>query len=137
MPAPVARTTERPNTGSETLLVVEDEPMILRLACTALERLGYRVLTASNGLEALEVAARESGRIDLIITDVVMPKLGGRELARRLAELRPDTKVLYTSGYAEKAIAFGGVLSEGVHFIEKPYSLGALAERVRKIIDQG
>jgi PAS domain S-box-containing protein len=137
IPAPVARTTERPKTGSETLLVVEDEPMILRLACTALERLGYRVLTASNGLEALEVAASESGRIDLIITDVVMPKLGGRELARRLAEQRPDTKVLYTSGYAEKAIAFGGVLSEGVHFIEKPYSLGALAERVRKIIDQG
>jgi PAS domain S-box-containing protein len=122
--------------GNETLLVVEDEPMILRVARTALEKLGYRVLCAGDGLEALEVAAHVNGRIDLLVTDIVMPKLGGHELAVRLHELRPDTKVLYTSGYAENAIAHSGVLREGVNFIQKPYSLNTLAQRVRAALDE-
>jgi PAS domain S-box-containing protein len=122
--------------GHETLLVVEDEPMILRVARTALEKLGYRVLCASDGLEALAVAAGVNGRIDLLVTDIVMPKLGGHELAARLREIRPDTKVLYTSGYAENAIAHSGVLRDGVNFIQKPYSLSALAQRVRKVLDE-
>jgi CheY-like chemotaxis protein len=121
--------------GRETILVAEDESVILRVARVALEKLGYRVLCAGDGLEALEVASREPGRIDLLVTDVVMPKLGGRELAARLTQQRPETKVLYTSGYAENAIAYQGVLSEGVHFIQKPYSLAGLAERVREVLD--
>jgi PAS domain S-box-containing protein len=135
-PAPAPPRPGQPRAGHETLLVVEDEPMILRVACMALEKLGYRVHAAADGLAALEVAANVSGRIDLLVTDVVMPRLGGRELARRLAEIRPETKVLYTSGYAENAIAFGGVLSEGINFMQKPYSLSALAERVRVVLDQ-
>jgi two-component system cell cycle sensor histidine kinase/response regulator CckA len=130
--APVSRPA---SSGHETVLVVEDEPMILRVTRTALQRLGYHVYTAGDGVEALEVVASIAGPIDLVITDVVMPRLGGRELARRLAELRPETKILYTSGYAENAIAFGGVLSEGIHFMQKPYSLSVLAERVRKMLD--
>jgi CheY-like chemotaxis protein len=136
VPAPALPRPGQPRAGHETLLVVEDEPMILRVACMALEKLGYRVHAAADGLAALEVAANVSGRIDLLVTDVVMPRLGGRELARRLAEIRPETKVLYTSGYAENAIAFGGVLSEGINFMQKPYSLSALAERVRLVLDQ-
>jgi PAS domain S-box-containing protein len=123
------------STGHETLLVVEDEPMILRVARAALEKLGYHVLCAGDGLEALEVAGQVNGRIDLLVTDIVMPKLGGHDLAARLCMLRPDTKVLYTSGYAENAIAYSGVLREGVNFIQKPYSLTALAERVREVLD--
>jgi PAS domain S-box-containing protein len=135
--APAVTSVSRPPTsGHETVLVVEDEPMILRVTCTALKRLGYRVYTAGDGAEALDVAAQIAGPIDLVITDVVMPRLGGRELGRRLAELRPETRILYTSGYAEDAIAFGGVLSEGIHFMQKPYSLSVLAERVRQMLDE-
>jgi CheY-like chemotaxis protein len=135
---PPAAASSRPavaSAGHETLLLVEDEPMILRVARTALEKLGYRVLCAGDGLEALELAGRVNGRIDLLVTDIVMPKLGGHELAARLRELRPDTKVLYTSGYAENAIAYSGVLREGVNFIQKPYSPTALARRVREVLD--
>jgi len=107
----------------------------LRVARTALERLGYAVLCASDGAEALEIAERRAEPIDLVITDVVMPKLGGQQLVQRLRELRPATKVLFTSGYAENAIADQGVLREGVNFIQKPYALAALTQRVREILD--
>jgi PAS domain S-box-containing protein len=121
--------------GSETLLIVEDEPMILSLARAALEKRGYRVLCASDGAEALAAAAQAGVHIDLVVTDLVMPKLGGKELSSRLRERNPGTKVLYTSGYAESAIARQGVLIEGVHFLEKPYTLAALARRVRELLD--
>ncbi|HWP05912.1 MAG TPA: PAS domain S-box protein [Polyangiaceae bacterium] len=123
--------------GRETLLLVEDEQVILQVARSWLTKLGYRVLGAGDGVEALEVAAQTADPIDLLVTDVVMPRLGGRELARRLTELRPQTKVLYMSGYAENALAFGGVLSEGIDFIQKPYSLDALAARIRQVLDRG
>jgi CheY-like chemotaxis protein len=133
-PEPVA---PRRLTGKETLLVVEDEPLILRVAQTALEKLGYRVLCANNGLQALEVVGNNAATpIDLLITDVVMPKLGGRELAIRLQALRPGTRVLYTSGYAENAIAHHGVLREGVDLIQKPYALATLTKRVREVLDR-
>jgi CheY-like chemotaxis protein len=122
--------------GHETVLIVDDEPMILRVAQTALERLGYRVLSASDGLDGLEVATGSNARIDLLITDVVMPRLGGRELAGRLQALGSGLKVLYTSGYAENAIAHHGVLLDGVHFLQKPYALATLARRVREILDE-
>ena len=134
-PAPSVRSSA-PGSGHETILLVEDEPMILRVAVRALEKLGYRVFSARDGVDGLEVAASVSGTIHLLVTDVVMPRLGGRELAQRLLELRPRTKVLYTSGYAENAIAFSGVLSDGVNFIQKPYTPSILAERVRQLLDQ-
>jgi two-component system cell cycle sensor histidine kinase/response regulator CckA len=123
-------------TGHETVLLVEDEPMILRVARAALERLGYRVLCANNGLEALELARATTEHIALLVTDVVMPKLGGSELAARLSELRPGIKVIYTSGYAENALATQGVLRERVNFIQKPYALAALSQRVREVLDK-
>ncbi|HEX5098540.1 MAG TPA: PAS domain S-box protein [Polyangiaceae bacterium] len=135
--APAAPRHDDRRRGRETLLLVEDEQVILQVARSWLTKLGYRVLSASDGVEALEVAAQAPDPIDLLVTDVVMPRLGGRELARRLAELRPATKVLYMSGYAENALAFGGVLSEGINFIQKPYSLDALAARIRQVLEQG
>jgi PAS domain S-box-containing protein len=122
--------------GSETLLIVEDEPMILALARAALEKRGYRVLCASDGLAALAAAAQPGVRIDLVVTDLVMPKLGGKELASRLRQLHAGARVLYTSGYAESTMAREGVLAEGVHFLEKPYTLARLARRVRELLDQ-
>jgi DNA-binding NtrC family response regulator len=82
------------------------------------------------------VAAAFPGTIDLLVTDVVMPRLGGRELARRLTALRPTTKVLYTSGYAENALAVGGVLGADIEFMQKPYSLDALAARIRRVLER-
>jgi CheY-like chemotaxis protein len=125
-----------PSTGHETVLVVEDEPLILKVAQTALEKLGYQVLCARDGLAALERACEHAYKIDLLVTDVVMPKLGGRELAQRLQALRPGLKVLFTSGYAENEIAVQGVLREGVILIQKPYALATLTQRVREVLDQ-
>jgi CheY-like chemotaxis protein len=124
------------HTGAETLLVVEDAPMILRLVRDFLQKLGYRVISASDGAEALEVAAKADTPVDLLLTDVVMPKIGGKELAARLKETHPRVKVLYMSGYAENAIAHQGVLPQGLNFIEKPYSLSDLARRVREVLNR-
>jgi PAS domain S-box-containing protein len=135
----VVQVTARPSiatTGHEMLLIVDDEPLILRVAQTALEKLGYQVLCATNGLAALELARQHADELALVVTDVVMPKLGGRELAQRLQALKPGLKVLYTSGYAEHEIAVQGVLREGVKLIQKPYALALLARRVREELDQ-
>ncbi len=122
--------------GSEVLLLVEDEPAVRELATLALTDLGYTVLTATNGIEALElVRRRDSGRLDLLVTDVVMPQMGGRELADRLRALRPDTKVLFTSGYTEDAIVNRGVLQPGLAFLQKPYTPGTLARKIRQVLD--
>lgn len=134
--APASERAADRRRGRETLLVVEDEQVILQVARSWLTKLGYRVLSASDGAEALDLAAQVSDPIDLLVTDVVMPRLGGRELARQLTKLRPETKVLYMSGYAENALAFGGVLSEGINFIQKPFSLDALTARIRQVLDQ-
>ena len=137
---PAANKAEEPqtragSTGNETVLVVEDEAMILRVAKTALERRGYRVFCAKNGAEALELARTTATRIDMLITDVVMPAIGGPELAERLTALRPEVKVLFTSGYAENQLGTQGVLRDGVNFIQKPYTFAHLAERVRELLD--
>jgi CheY-like chemotaxis protein len=121
--------------GRETVLLVEDEAMIVRLAREALSGMGYRVLTATDGVEALELAEGFPEPIVLLITDVVMPRLGGRELATRLVTLRPGIKVLYSSGYTENAIVDHGVLEKGVHFLHKPYRLTELAARVREVLE--
>jgi PAS domain S-box-containing protein len=121
--------------GTETVLLVEDEEIVRGLCFRLLDRLGYKVLQASNGDEALEVARARGERIDLLMTDVVMPGMNGRELAERLVALHPETKVLFTSGYTEDAIVHHGVLEGGVSFIGKPYSPSELAKKVREILD--
>jgi PAS domain S-box-containing protein len=131
-PAPAA-SPDAP--GHETILVVEDDPAVLDLVKRVLDLRGFRILAASSGEGALELA-REAGRIDLLLTDVVMPGMDGAELARRLRELRPDLRVLYASGYPEDAIAQHGVLNPGVDFIPKPYTPGALAARLRVVLDR-
>jgi nitrogen-specific signal transduction histidine kinase/ActR/RegA family two-component response regulator len=133
VPAPPARAT--PPKRHETLLLVEDERAILRVSSVALAALGYRVLTARNGVEALELVKNSDEPIHLLITDVVMPKMGGSELAAKLAELRPGIRVLFSSGYMENSIVEHGVLAEGVNFIQKPYKPAALAERVREVLE--
>ena len=123
--------------GTETVLIVEDEAAVRALAKTALARKGYRVLEAANGGEALLLCESERSPIHLLVTDVVMPGLGGADLARRLAPLRPDMKVLFISGYADQAAARHGTIEPGAAYLEKPFSLDALARKVREVLDRG
>jgi PAS domain S-box-containing protein len=124
-----------PPAGTETVLLVEDEPAILTLGQAILERQGYRVLAARSPAEALGLAAQEPGEIHLLATDVVLPGMNGRELYARLHALRPGLKCLYLSGYTADAISQRGVLPDGVSFLQKPYSLKTLAEKVRAVLD--
>jgi signal transduction histidine kinase/CheY-like chemotaxis protein len=126
--APAAR-------GHETILLVEDEPAILKMTTTMLERLGYCVLAASTPGEAMRLAKQHSSEIHLLMTDVVMPEMNGRDLARNLGSLYPDLKRLFMSGYTANVIAQRGVLDEGVHFIQKPFSTLDLATKVREALD--
>jgi len=123
-------------TGSETVLLVEDEESVRNLCVRILERLGYRAMQAGNGNEAIALAREHVKRIDLLMTDVVMPGMNGRELANRLTRIHPEMKVLFTSGYTDNAIVRQGVLDEGVSFIGKPYTPLALARKVREVIDR-
>jgi CheY-like chemotaxis protein len=121
--------------GKETLLIVEDESSIRSLARRILESFGYRILDASNGDEALILCEKTEEPISLVITDVIMPGISGRELAEKLRLTRPDIKVLYMSGYTENAIVHHGVLDKETHFIGKPFSVDSLANKVRSILD--
>jgi len=121
--------------GSETILLVEDDPAILRMTKIALERLGYAVLVANNPREAIRLAEEHSGRIDLLMTDVVMPEMNGRDLAEKLLFLYPDIRRLFMSGYTADIIAHQGVLDKDVHFIQKPFSMKDLAEKIREVLD--
>jgi len=125
-----------PAVGSETILLTEDEPLVRTLARKVLELARYRVLVAASGAEALALAERHEGPIHLLLTDVVMPEMSGRELAHRLASLRPDARVLYMSGYADEAIAQHGVLDPGTAFLQKPFTPDGLARKVREVLDQ-
>ena len=128
------RPVTAPAAGSETILVAEDEQMVRVLIRKVLEQAGYTVLLAGGGVEALQLAERHSGRIHLLVTDVVMPEMNGRELARRLVAARPETKVLYLSGYADDAVERHGVLDPETAFMQKPFSPSALASRVRDVL---
>jgi PAS domain S-box-containing protein len=121
--------------GSETVLLVEDEPGVRGLARDILRGHGYRVLEAANGEEALRIGQTHDGPIHLLLTDVVMPRMGGRELADRLTALRRETKVLYVSGYTDDAILHQGISQTGVAFLEKPFTAGGLAHKVRQVLD--
>ncbi|MFP4348934.1 MAG: PAS domain S-box protein [Desulfococcaceae bacterium] len=121
--------------GSETILLAEDEPAILRMATMMLERLGYAVITAETPGEAIRLAHEHSGSIDLLMTDVVMPEMNGRDLAKNLLSIYPDIKRLFMSGYTANVIAHHGVLDEGVHFIQKPFSLKGLGAKLREVLE--
>lgn len=120
--------------GQETILFVEDEMTLLEVGGRMLERLGYTVLGANSPDEALRLAQDYEGEIHLLITDVVMPAMNGRQLAERVQALRPGIKCLYTSGYTANVISHAGVLEEGLHFIQKPFSLEVLAAKVREAL---
>jgi CheY-like chemotaxis protein len=122
--------------GSETVLLVEDEPMMLELTMSMLEQLGYTVLAARTPGEAMRLAREHSGSIDMLITDVVMPEMNGRDLAGNLLALYPGMKCLFMSGYTANVIAHHGVLDEGVHFLEKPFLMTDLAANIRKALGQ-
>jgi PAS domain S-box-containing protein len=122
--------------GSETVLLVEDDELVRDLANRLLTQQGYRVLKAANGQEALLVAREHVGEtIHLLLADIVMPQMGGKELADWLKISRPNVKVLYTSGYADNAIVHHGVLDPGTHFLQKPFSLKTLSRKVREVLD--
>jgi two-component system, cell cycle sensor histidine kinase and response regulator CckA len=121
--------------GVETILLVEDEDVVRKMLQEILEREGYKVITASNGLEALPVYERHEGTIHLVITDVVMPGMSGPQLVERLAGKSSESKVLYMSGYTDNAIVFHGVLEPGVNFLQKPFTPDALLSKVREVLD--
>jgi PAS domain S-box-containing protein len=120
--------------GSETVLLVEDEDSVRQLVRDTLEAKGYSVLEAKSGEDGLETARRHQGTIQLVITDVVMPGMGGRELVKRLAETKPTTKVLYLSGYTEDTIVSDGSIEGGTAFLQKPFSLQNLSRKVREVL---
>ena len=122
-------------TGSETVLIVEDDGSLLNLARKILQLRGYTVLAAENGEEALKVSEGHKGPIHLLLTDVVMPGIGGRELAELLQPMRPEIKVIYMSGYTDDAIVHHGILTPGVNFLEKPFTMDGLAKKVREALD--
>lgn len=122
--------------GRETVLLVEDEPGVRGLTGRVLSRQGYRVLEASNGEEALRVAREHAGEpIDLLVTDVVMPLMGGKTLAERLKAMHPGIRVLYMSGYTDNVVVHHGILDRGVAFLQKPFGPEALARKVREMLD--
>jgi CheY-like chemotaxis protein len=114
---------------------VEDAQRVRAVVREILEMSGYVVLEARQGAEALEISNRHAGTIHLLVTDVVMPQMSGRELAQRLATLRPELKVLYMSGYTDDAIVRHGVLASGIAFLSKPFTPNALALKVREVLD--
>jgi PAS domain S-box-containing protein len=133
---PPGKQTRMPSGHGETVLVVEDETVILDLACAMLENLGYTALAAASPEEALNLAQSHAGKIHLVITDVVMPGMNGRDLAAQLTHLYPDLRVLFMSGYTANVIAHHGVLDPGVHFMQKPFSMDDIAAKTREVLDE-
>jgi PAS domain S-box-containing protein len=127
--------TDRLVRGTETVLVVEDEADVRTLAVQVLQSCGYQVLTARNGLEALQISEQHDGPVHLLLTDVVMPQMSGRELADRLQQQRPAVRVLYMSGYAGDALMQNGALAAGTAFLTKPLTVEALTQKVRAMLD--
>ncbi|MBI5895139.1 MAG: response regulator, partial [Desulfobacterales bacterium] len=120
---------------AETVMLVEDEAGILSLGQAVLKQYGYTVLAAQTPQAALDQVQSHAGAIDLLITDVVMPGMNGKVLSERIAALRPGVKTLFMSGYTADVIAHHGVLQEGVHYLQKPFAVKAMAAKVRQVLD--
>ena len=133
---PQAISTQQAATGLETILLVEDEVIILNMTTEMLNQLGYTVLPAKTPTEAQQLAQNHAGDINLLMTDVVMPEMNGRELARKLLSLYPTIKCLFMSGYTANVIAHHGVLDEGINFLQKPFSKQDLAAKIRNALDE-
>ncbi len=133
-PVEAAPTEAEPEPEPETILVVEDEAGIRALVRKILERQGYRVLDASNGEDAIRISREHQGAIHLVITDVIMPEMGGREMVERVTPLRPEMKVLYVSGYTDDPAIYSAELTAGSAFLQKPFTLGALLDKVREVL---
>jgi two-component system cell cycle sensor histidine kinase/response regulator CckA len=124
-----------PRHPAETILIVEDETNLRRMACIYLEKQGYHILEAADGAAAVQICVAHHGGIDLLLTDVIMPGMNGHEVAQRVLSLRPETKVLYMSGYTENVIGHNGTLDAGINLLQKPFTLQALKEKVREVLD--
>jgi signal transduction histidine kinase len=134
---PRPEVTGPPPRGNETVLLVENEPLVRGLASRILREQGYKVLEAANGFEAMRVAQMHAEeQIHLLLTDVLMPGMNGRELAESLGPRLPKMKVLYMSGYTDQAIVHHGILEKGMNYIEKPFRVDALARKVREVLDK-
>jgi two-component system, cell cycle sensor histidine kinase and response regulator CckA len=137
---PVASRTQAPaalRRGSETVLLVEDEDAMRQLARECLEASGYAVLVAPNGEAAIEIAKKHRGSIELVLTDVIMPGISGRELARTLTAIRPEAKILYMSGYPNDLIAQHGLLDPDTILVEKPFTFHSLLTKLRQALGEG
>ena len=119
----------------ETILIVEDEANLRLMACHYLEKQGYQILEAADGAAALQICVAHQGPIDLLLTDVIMPGMNGHELSQRVRSIRSDTRVLYMSGYTENVIGHNGTLDPGINLLQKPFTLQALKEKVREVLD--
>lgn len=122
-------------TKAETVLIVDDESGVKNLAATALRKLGYKVLEAGSAKEALTMSEQNKGKVDLLLTDVIMPDLNGKALADKLSKLRPDMKVLFMSGYSDKAVSQNGILMPGTRLVQKPFTQKSLSKAVREVLD--
>jgi PAS domain S-box-containing protein len=131
----LAGDADQPNPGHETILLVEDEENLRRLARQSLENQGYSVIDAPDGATAIQISQAHQGPIHLLLTDVIMPGMNGRELANKVSPTRPEMRVLYMSGYTENHIGHNGTLDEGITLLQKPFTLPALKAKVREMLD--
>jgi len=136
IPVVIEKTEAKIEGGKESILIVEDEPQVRDVASEALESIGYKIFEASNGIEAMTMLQNKEFKFDLVITDVIMPGMGGKELAENIHKMKPDLKVLFTSGYTDHTIEKSGKLLNGIDFIHKPYSIYDLSQKVRELIEQ-
>jgi two-component system cell cycle sensor histidine kinase/response regulator CckA len=135
-PPQVGVETAKLPAGTERVLLVEDDPLVRGLSARVLRQRGYNVLEASNGAEAVQIAQEQTSEIHLLLTDVVMPNMGVKEMTARLKALHPHIKVLFTSGYTDDAIVHHGVLEPGIEFIQKPFSPAKLLNWVRQVLEK-
>ncbi|OGF67173.1 MAG: hypothetical protein A2Y62_07110, partial [Candidatus Fischerbacteria bacterium RBG_13_37_8] len=122
--------------GGETVLIVEDDDMVRKLAVRILQQRGYKIIEAENPKQALSLCKKQSGKIDLILTDVVMPSMSGNELVKKIKKIRPEIKVLYMSGYPDNSFNHHAFLEKGINYIQKPFSTANLAQKIRKVLDK-